>query len=379
LKLGIEKLIENPKVIQGKRVGLLTNPTGINQQFQSTVDLIKQIEGVQLTALYSLEHGFRGDKQAGEKVETYIDDKTNVPVYSLYGQTERPTAETVQEIDAFIYDIQDVGVRFYTYISSLAYAMEAAKEHNKEIVVLDRPNPITGMVEGPVLQKEYTSFVGAYPIVTRYGLTPGELAHYYNDHFGIGCQLTVVKMEGWNPNIWYDQTHLPWVAPSPNLPTIESVILYPGTCLLEGTNLSEGRGTTKPFEIFGAAWMDGETVARELNAKSIDGVVFRATYFTPVFSKFASQLVSGVQLHITNRDVLRSVELGITIISTIKELYPEHFEWIIDDNNKYVIDRLHGSDSLRLALENGTLDEQLAVWKKEADDFRESINPYKLY
>jgi uncharacterized protein YbbC (DUF1343 family) len=378
MKIGLEKLLVDPKIIQGKKIGLITNPTGISQAFQSTIDLINQLDNVNLTALYSLEHGLRGEGQAGEKIETYIDPKTNVPVYSLYGEIEKPTTEMVSNIDTFVYDIQDVGVRFYTFISTLAYTMQTAKEHDIEFIVLDRPNPITGKVEGPILQKDFSSFVGVYPLVNRYGLTAGELAQYYNEQFGIGCNLKVVKMEGWSRDMWYDQTNLPMVAPSPNLPTLDSITLYPGTCLLEGTNISEGRGTTKPFELFGASWMDGEIVAKELNTQSIKGVAFRPTFFKPTFSKYSNDLAGGVQIHITNRDILASVELGINIVNTVKKLYPDQFEWIMD-GEKFIIDRLHGSDSLRLAMEKGSLNEAHLKWEQEADNFRESTKPFKLY
>jgi uncharacterized protein YbbC (DUF1343 family) len=378
IKIGLEKLIENSGDLQGKRIGLITNPTGINRSFKSTIDVIADLDNVHLTALYSVEHGVRGDGQAGEKIETYIDPKTNVPVYSLYGETERPTYEMLKDIDILVYDIQDVGVRFYTYISTLAYTMEAAKQYDIAYIVLDRPNPITGKVEGSVLQEGFSSFVGVYPVAARYGLTVGELAQYYNGHFKIGCRLQVFQMQGWTRDTWFDQTGLPWVAPSPNLPTIESVILYPGTCFLEGTNISEGRGTTKPFELFGAPWMDGEVIAEALNSQSISGVAFRPTYFKPTFSKHAGELVNGVQIHITNRNKLASVELGIRIIQTIQQHYPDQFEWRTD-GNKFTIDRLDGSERLRKAIDGGNIADGLLSWKDEADKFRESTIPYLLY
>ncbi|MGY3717655.1 exo-beta-N-acetylmuramidase NamZ family protein [Sutcliffiella cohnii] len=378
IKIGLDRLIENPQLLSGKRIGLITNPTGINYELKSTVDIIHELADVQLVALYSVEHGLRGEGQAGENIETYYDKKTNLPVYSLYGKNMRPTKEMVKDIDLFLYDIQDVGVRFYTYISTMAYTMEAAKEFDLGYVVLDRPNPITGKVEGNILKEGFTSFVGAYPIATRYGLTSGELAHFLNNHFKINCNLTVFELENWKRTDWYDETGLPWVAPSPNLPTLNSSILYPGTCLLEGTNISEGRGTTLPFEVFGAPWMDSEVILDALEKLNFKGVKFRRHYFKPVFSKYAGDLVDGIQIHITNREELEAWNLGIHIINTVSTLYPNEFEWK-EMEGKFVIDLLVGTDDFRQKLPTENIQEILLECRKDAQQFQALIKKHYLY
>ncbi|MCY9141983.1 DUF1343 domain-containing protein, partial [Peribacillus frigoritolerans] len=298
---GIEVLLkEEENVLSGKKVGLITNPTGIDSKLTSIVDLLHDDPDINLTALFGPEHGVRGDAQAGASVEYYIDEKTGLPVYSLYGKTKKPTPEMLKDVEVLVFDIQDVGTRYYTYIYTMAYAMEAAKENDIPFIVLDRPNPQGGeSVDGPVLEPEFSSFVGLYPIPLKHGMTVGELATLFNKEFKIGADLKVIKMKGWKRDMDYDDTGLPFVLPSPNMPTVSTTYVYPATGLIEGTNVSEGRGTTKPFELIGAPYINSDELAGKLNALRLPGVKFRAASFTPTFSKHAGKLSHGVEIYIT--------------------------------------------------------------------------------
>jgi uncharacterized protein YbbC (DUF1343 family) len=285
-EVGEEVLLnDRMDLLKGKRVGLITNPTGVDRSLKSIVDTFYHNKNIHLTALFGPEHGVRGSEDAGAYVPFYIDKKTHIPVYSLYGETKKPTPEMLKNVDVLVFDIQDVGTRFYTYIYTMAYAMQAAKENHIPFIVLDRPNPLGGTkVEGPVLDPKYSSFVGMYPIALRHGMTVGELAKYFNNEFNIGADLTVVKMKGWKRNEYYDETPLQWVMPSPNMPTLDTALVYPGAALFEGTNVSEGRGTTRPFELIGAPYIDGDVLAQKLNELKLPGVVFRSANFTPTTS-----------------------------------------------------------------------------------------------
>ena len=317
VKLGDEVLFEKYlDLIRGKHVGLITNPTGLDGQLNNIIETFRAHPEFKLVALYGPEHGVRGNAQAGEYVSFYFDEHYQLPVFSLYGQTHKPPpdmltnideymrsfdtkhegkqveAGMMQSVDVMVFDIQDVGTRVYTYVATMANAMQAAADANIPFIVLDRPNPINGIaMEGPILEyPKFSSFIGHYPIPLRHGMTVGELAQFINAKFLAGkCQLTVVPMENWTRDEWFDQTSLPWVLPSPNLPTLESATVYPGQVIIEGTNLSEGRGTTKPFEFFGAPWIDGFVLTKKLNELRLPGVKFREVYFTPTFSKFAGQ------------------------------------------------------------------------------------------
>ena len=298
MKLGIDRIDEYLSVFEGKKVGLITNPTGLNSNYESSIDVL--FEKVNLTALYAPEHGIRGDSQAGGSIGNEVDVKTNLTVYSLYGSTQKPTKTMLSNIDVMCFDIQDVGARFYTYIYTMAYAMEACAENGKEFVVFDRPNPVSAdVVQGNILDEAYSSFIGLYPIVQRHGMTVGEIARLFNTEFGINCDLTVIKMANYDRTSYYDDTNLPWVTPSPNMPTVKTAVVYTATCLFEGTNVSEGRGTTTPFELIGAPWLNSEQLARELNGLNIEGVYFRPQWFTPTFSKYAGTLCGGVYVHIS--------------------------------------------------------------------------------
>ena len=342
---GVEVLLDDQKeLLKGKKVGLITNPTGIDSKVNSIVDLLHNDPDIELTALFGPEHGVRGDAQAGSYVEFYIDEKTGLPVYSLYGQTKKPTPEMLENVEVLLFDIQDVGTRHYTYIYTMAYAMEAAKENNIPIVVLDRPNPQGGLsVDGPVLEPEAASFIGLYPIPTKHGMTIGELANFFNEEFEIGADLTVVKMKGWKRSMDYDDTGLPFVLPSPNMPTVSTTIVYPATGLIEGTNLSEGRGTTKPFELIGAPYINSTDLAAELNSLSLPGVKFRAASFTPTFSKHAGKLSHGVEIYVTDREEFDAIPTGLHIIKTIHDMYPNDFQFL--SNNFF--DKLIGNDWVR--------------------------------
>jgi uncharacterized protein YbbC (DUF1343 family) len=381
--LGVEVLLKEKKhLIKGKRVGLITNPTGVDQQLNSIVDILYNDPDVNLVALYGPEHGVRGSAQAGEYVPYYIDEKTGLPVYSLYGPTRKPTPEMLKDIDVLLFDIQDVGTRFYTYIYTMAYAMEAAKENNIPFIVLDRPNPLGGTkVEGPVLDPKYSSFVGMYPIPLRHGMTVGELALLFNKEFGIGADLTVVKMNGWKRSMYYDDTPLHWVLPSPNMPTLDTALVYPGAAFIEGTNVSEGRGTTKPFELIGAPFIDGTELAEKLNALKLPGVIFREASFTPTFSKHSGKLSHGVQIHVTNRNAFKPVETGLHIVKTIHDLYPKDFAFR-EENSQGVsfFDLLLGNGWVRQAIKEGkSVEEMKQQWEEDLQKFKKTREQYLLY
>lgn len=297
-KYGIENLKEYLHIFAGKRVGLITNPTGVDQNFNSTIDILKK--ETNLKALFSPEHGVRGNLQAGVKLDSYIDEETGIIVYSLYGDKRAPTPEMAEDIDIICYDIQDVGARFYTYIYTMAYSMQAAKRMNKKMVVFDRPNPVGDTVEGNILDLKYRSFIGYYEIPQRYGLTVGELAMLFNEVFEIGCDLTVVKMSGYSRDTtWYDY-NLDYILPSPNLPTVESLFVYLATCIFEGTNMSEGRGTAKPFSLIGAPWLNSDLLIEKLKGHNLPGVKFRKQYFTPIMSKHKDVMCNGIELYVTD-------------------------------------------------------------------------------
>ncbi|MGP4073281.1 exo-beta-N-acetylmuramidase NamZ family protein [Piscibacillus sp. B03] len=383
LELGVDVLLNEQKdLIDGKNVGLITNPTGVDQELNSIVDTLHNDPDTNLTALYGPEHGVRGDAQAGDYVEFYIDEKTGLPVYSLYGQTRKPTPEMLEDIDVLLFDIQDVGTRFYTYIYTMAYAMEAAQENDIEFIVLDRPNPISGTkVEGPVLEEEYKSFVGNYEIPLRHGMTVGELAHLFNEEFEIGADLTVVEMNGWKRNMYYEDTGLEFVLPSPNMPTNDTALVYPGAALIEGTNVSEARGTTKPFQLIGAPFIDADELATHLNEQNIPGVTFRAASFTPMFSKHAGDLSHGVEIHVTHKQSFAPVKTGLHIVKAIHDLYPEDFQFRAENSAGIsFFDNLIGNDWVREAIENGqSVGEIEAQWQDDLDEFMDVREEYLLY
>lgn len=377
--LGIENIDNYSHIFEGKRVGLITNPTGIDSNFKSSIDILR--EKTNLVALFSPEHGLRASIQAGMKLDTYVDEETGITVYSLYGVTKKPSKEIMDLVDIIAIDIQDNGSRYYTFIYTMAYCMQACAEHNKTFVVFDRPNPINGVqVEGNKLDVEkFRSFVGYYEMVQRHGLTMGELAKLFNEEYGIGCKLEVVPMVGWERWMDFEDTKLPWVIPTPNLPTIASAYAYNATCIFEGTNVAEGRGTTTPFELIGAPWLNSEKFARELNALNIEGVYFRPQWFTPTFSKYAGTLCGGVYVHVTDRHKFNSVNCSFILLDHIRNNYSEHFKV----NAPYVVGRPSlfefeaGSDIfIKPTMDiNG----QLEVLNHDADEFKEIRKKYLIY
>jgi uncharacterized protein YbbC (DUF1343 family) len=371
MAVGLDVLLEErPELVCGRRIGIVSNPNGVTRSLESIVDVLPRV-GAQVVALFGPEHGIRGDAQAGAHVGTTVDPVSGLPVYSLYGATHRPAPAMLEGLDVLVYDMQGAGARFYTYLYTMAHCMEAARDAGLPIIVLDRPNPLNGVtVEGPVVEVEVNSFVGSYGLPTRYGLTIGELARYFNTTGGIGCDLTVVPMSGWRREWWYDQTGLPWVLPSPNLPTLDSCLAFAGTCPLEGTNVSEGRGTTRPFELLGAPWIDAPALARALNERALPGVGFRACHFIPSFSKWQGEGCHGVQLHVLDRQRFRPVRTGLEVLVALRRLWPEHFAW---RNEGKAADRLLGDRRIRAGIDAGLSPEEIeAQWQPGLRRFEES-------
>lgn len=402
-RLGVDVLFDKHlDLIRGKRVGLITNPTGLDGSLTSIIERFRTHPEVKLAALYGPEHGVRGNAQAGEYVPFYFDEQLKLPVFSLYGQSQKPPADMLTHIDAYmrefdtretgkvpeagmlkaievmVFDLQDVGTRVYTYVATMAYAMQAAAENDIPFVVLDRPNPIGGVtMEGPILEfPKHSSFIGLYPVPARHAMTAGELAQLFNARFlPRKAKLTVVPMENWTRGAWFDETGLPWTLPSPNMPTLDTATVYPGMVLLEGTNLSEGRGTTRPFEFFGAPWIDGYVLARELNALGLPGVKFRETWFTPTFSKFKGERCGGAQLHVTDRNAFRSVTAVLAILQTVKKLYGGKLELHAD-----YFDKVMGTSTVREALERGEGYEKIAAgFTPGIEEFAKTREPFLLY
>lgn len=376
VQLGIDNIDEYSYVFVGKRVGLITNATGMNSNFESTVDVLYR--KTNLVALFAPEHGIRGAAKAGDKVSNVIDTKTGLPVYSLYGATKKPTAEMLSGIDVLAFDIQDVGARPYTYIYTLAYAMQSAKEHNKRVVVFDRPNPIGGVeVEGGIIKPGFESFIGMYPIPSRHGMTVGELAQLFNREFGIGCDLVVIKMTGWRRNMHFADTGLPWVMTSPNIPTPETALVYPGTGILGGTNVSEGIGTTRPFEFVGAPWLNADFLAWRLNRLKLPGVIFRPAYFVPQYGLYQGQQCSGVQLHITDAKAFKPIKTGMYILREVQELGGQNFQFRRPNAPDGSLDLIIGDNRLRTG--KVAVTELLDEWEQEANAFKAVAKKYYLY
>jgi uncharacterized protein YbbC (DUF1343 family) len=372
---GIEVLLSDSiHLVRGRRAGLLTNHSGRDRNGTSTIDLLHRAPGVRLTALFGPEHGIRGIARAGEKIGSSVDSATGVPVYSLYGDVQVPTPEMLKDVDVLVYDIQDVGARVYTYQWTLALAASAAK---KPIIVLDRPDPIRAdRYEGNILDPRFASLVGQYPVALRYGLTPGELLRFLAGTKLIDAEVTVVPMTGYRRAMWFDETGLPWVNPSPNLRTLDAELLYPGTVFFEGTTATEGRGTDAPFTLIGAAWMtDHAAIAAQLNALHLPGVHFdTATRTIEPGYKFGGQTIPMLHVRVTDRNAVRPVELGVRMLRAIYARHPTDFQW-----RQRQIDRLAGTDQLRAAVEGDTVDALLAAWARDAARFSEMVKPFLLY
>lgn len=372
---GVEVLLsDSMHLIRGKRVGLLTNHSGRDRKGTSTIDLLFKAPGVKLTALYGPEHGIRGVAKAGEKISSSVDSATGVKVYSLYGDTKNPTADLFKDIDVLIYDIQDVGARVYTFQWTGALAANAVK---KPVIILDRPNPIRAdKIEGNILDPKFESLVGQYPVALRYGLTVGELMKYLAATKQIDANVTVIPMKNYKRSMWFDETKIPRVNPSPNLRTLEAELLYPGTVFFEGTNATEGRGTDSPFTLIGASWMtDNAAIAAELNARKMPGVRFdTATRTIEPTYKFGGETIPMIQVHVTDRNTVKPVEVGVRMLRAIYAHHPKEFQW-----RQASIDRLAGTDKLRLAVEQDGVDALLKQWDADAVKFADQVKPYLIY
>jgi len=387
ITLGLESLLEGAlDLVRDSRVGLICNQASVNHRFQHAADILFEHPKVNLTALFGPQHGIRGDVQ-DNMIETghATDRKTGLPVYSLYSETREPTKEMLNDVDVLLFDMQDVGCRIYTFVYTMANCMRAAKQLGKRVIVCDRPNPINGKaVSGNVLEPEFASFVGQFSIPTRHGMTPGELALLFNQHFNIGCYLDVVTMKGWDRSLWLDETDTPWVLPSPNMPTVDSATVFPGTVHFEGTQLSEGRGTTRPFELIGAPYIDPENYAARLNGLGMTGVFFRACVFQPTFQKHGKVSCGGVQLHVTDRENFEPVSAGLAMVKTAFDMYPDEFLWK-EPPYEYVFDKnpfdvISGTDKIRKSFEKGTdLSTTIEEWQEPLQQFLEVRDAHLLY
>lgn len=387
IALGLEILLaEKYSLLSGSRVGLICNPASVDHDFRHAADLFHSHPGINLTALFGPQHGIRGETQDNMiEWEGFREPRTGVMAYSLYGEFRKPTEEMLRDVDALVFDLQDVGTRVYTFIYTMSLAMEAAREFGKRFIVLDRPNPIAGLgIEGAVLEPGHESFVGRYPIPMRHGMTVAELARMFNEEFKIGCDLEVAPMRGYKREFWFNDTDAPWVIPSPNIPTPDTAVVYPGTVYVEGTKISEGRGTTRPFEFNGAPYADSYRVAEYLNGLRLPGVHFRPHSFLPAFQKHAGSICHGVQIHPLDRKVFKPVITGIALIKAFHDLYPDDFQWQ-SPPYEYVHDRLPfdviaGTTKLRGQIESGISVENIAAsWQAGEEEFAERRRPYLLY
>jgi uncharacterized protein YbbC (DUF1343 family) len=362
----------------GKRVGIITNHTGRDRDGRFIVEIFRAQPGVKVTALFTPEHGIFGTADAGEKVTDIRYE--GIPAYSLYGKTKKPTAEMLSEVDVLVYDIQDVGVRYYTYISTLALALEAAAENGKQFVVLDRPNPLNGVtIEGNILEPKFASFVGMHPTPVRHGMTVGELANMMNGEGwlakGVRADLKIIPMTDWKRGMWFEQTGLKFMSPSPNMKTLDTAVIYPGTCLLEGTNVSEGRGTKYPFLQFGAPWLKQGALIEELQKAGLQGLSFQPVLFTPSSSKFKDQPCRGVRIQITNRNTFDAFRFGIVLVKAIYDLHPEEMKFYEGH-----FDRLCGTDAIRKTIANHQpLNALFETWRQQIEVFRKIRRKYLLY
>jgi uncharacterized protein YbbC (DUF1343 family) len=385
---GLEVLLDNPRPIAGKNIGLVTNQSAVTSDLRHVVDLLHRGREWKLTTLFGPEHGIWGEAQDMAHVDHSTDPMTGLTVYSLYGASESdlaPRSELLRDLDALVIDLQDIGSRYYTFVYTMALCMRAAADAGVQVIVLDRPNPIDGVhLEGNIREEQFSSFVGMFPLPTRHGMTAGELARYFNKVFGINCDLVVVPMQGWRRSMWWGDTELPWVIPSPNMPTVNTATVYPGMCLIEGTNLSEGRGTTHPFELFGAPWLDPFKLAERLNAIGLPGIRFRPHYFLPTFQKHAGKVCGGVELHITNREEFEPYRTGLWCVKVARDLNPEKFDWRRETyefvSDRLAIDLLAGSARYREIVEGGgNIDEWVATWEEPLREFAGRREEFLLY
>jgi uncharacterized protein YbbC (DUF1343 family) len=387
VELGLERLLEDQMVdLRSARVGLICNQASVDHGFRHAADLLHEHPHIDLQALFGPQHGIRGDVQDNMiETEHGIDRKTGLRVHSLYSETREPTEEMLRDLDVLLFDMQDVGCRIYTFVYTLANCMRAAVRYGKRVVVCDRPNPINGVgVAGNILEPEYASFVGQFPLPTRHGMTVGELARMFNEHFSIGCDLEIVPMNGWSREMWHDDTDAPWVLPSPNMPTLDSATVFPGTVHFEGTQVSEGRGTTRPFELIGAPYIDPDDYAEALNALNLPGVFFRSCAFQPTFQKHGGVTCGGVQIHVLDRDVFEPVFAGVAMVKLIHDMYKDEFLWKVPPY-EYVYDKnpfdvIAGTNKIREAFEKGTdLDAIAETWKRPLLEFKQLRESFLIY
>lgn len=386
---GLERLASgDTDALRGKKVGLIANPTSVDHRFRHAIDLLHADSTIELVSLFGPEHGLRSDVQDMIPTDTEIDGRTGLPVYSLYGaevSSLSPTLEQLDGLDALVFDVQDVGSRYYTYVWTMVLSMRVCARAGVQMIVLDRPNPINGVdVEGGDIEDDYLSFVGVCSVPNRHAMTAGEIARMMRAREGLDVDLVVVEMKGWSRSMWYADTGIPWVLPSPNMPTPDTALVYPGMCLVEGTELSEGRGTTRPFEIAGAPYIDGHALAAALDADDLPGVAFRPLGFLPTFQKHANTGCGGVQIHVTDPSAFRPYLTGVAFVRAARTLDPEAFDWrtrayeFVDD--KPAFDLLAGSAALREGIERGdSLAELAATWRPAEDAFRQERQEHLIY
>lgn len=388
MRVGLEVLQANDfDLLKNKRVGLMTNPSAVDHQLISTYHIFSQSDAVNLTTLFGPEHGMAASAPDAASVDNAIDKHTGLPIYSLYGDHYRPTPDMLENIDVLVCDIQDVGVRFYTYVWTISYILEACGELGKEVVILDRPNPIGDRISGGPLEEEVSSFVGRFDMPIRHGMTLGELSQMINQQWNpTPCQLTVVRCEEWERTMLWTDTNREFIQSSPGMPNFVTALHYPGSCMLEGTQLSEGRGTTLPFQVVGAPYIDGDHLADTLNARNLSGVRFRPHAFLPTASKFVGETCYGVQLHITDIEQFDPIHAWLTTIIEIATLYPEQFEWLpphqieYERGSQYHFDRLMGNTTYRSQIDNGaTVEEVMTGWSAYCEQFRQLRQPFLLY
>ncbi len=376
-----------PKTLKGARAGLLVHPASVNRKLKHAIDCFCNAKKFTLKTLFGPQHGIRGETQDNMvEWQGFRDKKTGLPVYSLYSNTRKPVPAMLTDIDVIIIDMQDAGSRYFTFIWTMELCMQACQEAGISLVVLDRPNPLGGkLTEGPVLDMSHASFVGQRPLPVRHGMTVGEMGSYLKNEFYQALDFHVIPMQGWTRTMWFDDAHLPWVMPSPNMPTLDTAIVYPGMCLLESTNISEGRGTTRPFEIFGAPYIDPEALVKRLTLHDLDGVVFRPLYFQPTFQKHAGKLCGGAQVHVMNRERFKPFKTGVAIIRTIYDLYPDRFKWKKPpyeyETKKMPIDILAGTDRVRMDIEQGKSLERMEQWwdRRRLEFNRKVRKKYLMY
>lgn len=381
VRTGLDCLIDSDfDIIRGARIGLVANQTSVSKDHTHIVDAMIS-SGVDLRMVMSPEHGLLGEAQDGVKIESYVDKQRGIPVCSLYGAHRSPTSKMLESVDAVVFDIQDIGCRYYTFISTMALTMQSCARFGKRFIVLDRPNPINGIdIEGNIPERRFLSFVGLYPIPTRYGLTIGELAKFIDEQYCVGANAEIIPCQGLTRQMWFEDTGIQWVNPSPNMQSKDAALLYPGTCLIEGTNVSEGRGTFAPFQVIGAPWIDGNLLAERLGALQLSGITFAATQFTPKYSKYADIECGGVQIYITDRKHVKPVQTGLYLVKTIHDLYPNYFVFTRNEGSMYHFDHLAGTDQVRMAIDKYLdIDELIANWDIGIKQYRMAIKSCLLY